>query len=396
MLTANTPGAERLAAGAIGAGLASGVKTIYSAVPIGWRVEVVHPRARTDPDLGLHPARQRLRGRTGGLLRPHPHRAGARRRDLEDRRDAGRLRPDAAARDRTGPARRLRRDRPRLGVCGAMSSLRRPVALLAAAALLASVRRPRLAGPSPGAGEHRLRSRDRARGRDLRRRRRDHRRRDRRRQPGRRRLQLGHRRRGRSRDLPGHRRAEGDRQLDLLPDHDLGDRRGDLADRAGGRARSRSRPPRSSRARASSRSTRGWRRSPPPLAAAMRAAGDPRGGRPVELGAPRPRLPGQPAARLPRDERRLRRRPAPPGRDRRDVARDRRRDPGTQPPLLPHRDRRPLEGRRCRGRGGRRRRRPVGGGGWQGGGRSRGARSSSPSWSRSSAPSPPSSSGSSC
>jgi hypothetical protein len=47
MLAANTPGAERLAAGAIGAGLSSGVKTIYSAVPIGWRVESFSPaRAR--------------------------------------------------------------------------------------------------------------------------------------------------------------------------------------------------------------------------------------------------------------------------------------------------------------------------------------------------------------
>lgn len=47
MLAANSPGEERLAAGAIGTGLASGVKTIYSAVPIGWRVESFSPdRAR--------------------------------------------------------------------------------------------------------------------------------------------------------------------------------------------------------------------------------------------------------------------------------------------------------------------------------------------------------------
>lgn len=47
MLAANSPGEERLAAGAIGAGLASGVKTIYSSVPIGWKVESFGPdRAR--------------------------------------------------------------------------------------------------------------------------------------------------------------------------------------------------------------------------------------------------------------------------------------------------------------------------------------------------------------
>lgn len=47
MLAANTPGAERLATGAIGAGLAAGVKTIYSSVPIGYRVESFTPaRAR--------------------------------------------------------------------------------------------------------------------------------------------------------------------------------------------------------------------------------------------------------------------------------------------------------------------------------------------------------------
>lgn len=47
MLTANSPGEERLAAGAIGTGLTSGVKTIYSAVPIGYKVESFSPgRAR--------------------------------------------------------------------------------------------------------------------------------------------------------------------------------------------------------------------------------------------------------------------------------------------------------------------------------------------------------------
>ncbi|MFN8215687.1 MAG: hypothetical protein U0R71_03740 [Solirubrobacterales bacterium] len=47
MLAANRPGAERLAGGAIGAGLASGVKTIYAAVPIGYRVQSFSPsRAR--------------------------------------------------------------------------------------------------------------------------------------------------------------------------------------------------------------------------------------------------------------------------------------------------------------------------------------------------------------
>jgi hypothetical protein len=47
MVSANTPGQERLAAGPLGAGLASGVKTIYSSVPIGYRVESFEPaRAR--------------------------------------------------------------------------------------------------------------------------------------------------------------------------------------------------------------------------------------------------------------------------------------------------------------------------------------------------------------
>jgi hypothetical protein len=47
MLAANSPGQERLASGPLGAGLASGVKTIYSAVPIGYRVESFTPqRAR--------------------------------------------------------------------------------------------------------------------------------------------------------------------------------------------------------------------------------------------------------------------------------------------------------------------------------------------------------------
>jgi hypothetical protein len=39
MLAANSPGAERLAAGPIGIGVAKGVQTLYSAVPIGYRVE---------------------------------------------------------------------------------------------------------------------------------------------------------------------------------------------------------------------------------------------------------------------------------------------------------------------------------------------------------------------
>ncbi|HET7574321.1 MAG TPA: hypothetical protein VFJ99_04325 [Solirubrobacterales bacterium] len=39
MLTANSPGAKRLAAGPIGAGVRRGVQTLYSAIPIGYRVE---------------------------------------------------------------------------------------------------------------------------------------------------------------------------------------------------------------------------------------------------------------------------------------------------------------------------------------------------------------------
>ncbi|MEZ5077213.1 MAG: hypothetical protein R2725_07210 [Solirubrobacterales bacterium] len=39
MLAANTPGTERIAAGAIGKGLLEGTRTIYAAVPIGYRVE---------------------------------------------------------------------------------------------------------------------------------------------------------------------------------------------------------------------------------------------------------------------------------------------------------------------------------------------------------------------
>jgi hypothetical protein len=39
MLAANGPGAKALAAGPIGEGLARGTKTLYSAVPIGYRIE---------------------------------------------------------------------------------------------------------------------------------------------------------------------------------------------------------------------------------------------------------------------------------------------------------------------------------------------------------------------
>jgi hypothetical protein len=47
MLAANTPGRDRLAEGPIGAGLASGTQTLYSAVPIGYRIESFSPqRAR--------------------------------------------------------------------------------------------------------------------------------------------------------------------------------------------------------------------------------------------------------------------------------------------------------------------------------------------------------------
>jgi hypothetical protein len=38
MLAANGPGVERLAAGPIGVGLAHGLRTVYAAVPIGYRV----------------------------------------------------------------------------------------------------------------------------------------------------------------------------------------------------------------------------------------------------------------------------------------------------------------------------------------------------------------------
>lgn len=44
MLAANTPGRERLAAGPIGAGIASGLKTLYTTIPIGYRVESFTPR----------------------------------------------------------------------------------------------------------------------------------------------------------------------------------------------------------------------------------------------------------------------------------------------------------------------------------------------------------------
>lgn len=39
MLAANSPGAERLAAGPIGVGIRRGVQTLYSVIPIGYRVE---------------------------------------------------------------------------------------------------------------------------------------------------------------------------------------------------------------------------------------------------------------------------------------------------------------------------------------------------------------------
>ncbi|HEY5054184.1 MAG TPA: hypothetical protein VII45_12320 [Solirubrobacterales bacterium] len=39
MLAANSPGAERLAAGPIGVGVSKGIQTLYEAVPIGYRVE---------------------------------------------------------------------------------------------------------------------------------------------------------------------------------------------------------------------------------------------------------------------------------------------------------------------------------------------------------------------
>jgi hypothetical protein len=43
MLEANGPGAERLAAGPIGVGLAHGLRTLYAAVPIGYRVTDYEP-----------------------------------------------------------------------------------------------------------------------------------------------------------------------------------------------------------------------------------------------------------------------------------------------------------------------------------------------------------------
>ncbi|HEY2333644.1 MAG TPA: hypothetical protein VGH58_01380 [Solirubrobacterales bacterium] len=47
MLAANSPGEKRIAAGPIGEGLASGLQTLYAAVPIGYRVESFGPeRAR--------------------------------------------------------------------------------------------------------------------------------------------------------------------------------------------------------------------------------------------------------------------------------------------------------------------------------------------------------------
>jgi hypothetical protein len=49
MLAANGPGTERLAAGPIGVGLAHGLRTIYAAVPVGYRVERYEPgRARVE------------------------------------------------------------------------------------------------------------------------------------------------------------------------------------------------------------------------------------------------------------------------------------------------------------------------------------------------------------
>lgn len=43
MLAANTPGRERIAAGPIGIGVAAGLQTLYSAVPIGYEVEAFTP-----------------------------------------------------------------------------------------------------------------------------------------------------------------------------------------------------------------------------------------------------------------------------------------------------------------------------------------------------------------
>jgi hypothetical protein len=44
MLAANSPGAQRLAAGPLGVGVRQGLKTLYAAVPIGYRVESFSPR----------------------------------------------------------------------------------------------------------------------------------------------------------------------------------------------------------------------------------------------------------------------------------------------------------------------------------------------------------------
>ncbi len=47
MLAANSPGAHRLAGGPIGAGIRAGTETLYTAVPIGYKVESFRPaRAR--------------------------------------------------------------------------------------------------------------------------------------------------------------------------------------------------------------------------------------------------------------------------------------------------------------------------------------------------------------
>jgi hypothetical protein len=47
MLAANSPGERRLASGPLGAGLRGAVKTLYAAVPIGYRIESFRPdRAR--------------------------------------------------------------------------------------------------------------------------------------------------------------------------------------------------------------------------------------------------------------------------------------------------------------------------------------------------------------
>ena len=47
MLAANSPGAQRIASGPIGTGLAQGLQTLYAAVPVGYRIESFSPqRAR--------------------------------------------------------------------------------------------------------------------------------------------------------------------------------------------------------------------------------------------------------------------------------------------------------------------------------------------------------------